>query len=89
MSKGIELNRENILYSAKQNKLEIIKNILEKRRFDSAVFIDDQVDHLVGNNYPEIKTYLALWGYINTDRKTEYNNIKTLQLSEFFALQFM
>lgn len=46
------------------NKGEIITNFLnDNSQYDSAIFVDDAVEHLDSVNDPRVKCYFADWGY--------------------------
>jgi hypothetical protein len=60
---GIEWNSERILYTAEHSKRAIMESFMKKG--DRAVFIDDQLDHLlIARPNPGIDGYLASWGYV-------------------------
>jgi phosphoglycolate phosphatase-like HAD superfamily hydrolase len=52
-----------ILHAAAVSKLETVAAVLDERQAERAALVDDQLDHLVGNDDPRIKVYLAAWGY--------------------------
>lgn len=56
-----------ILHAAAASKLEIVSMALNERqggRADGrAALVDDQLDHLIGNDDERIEVYLADWGY--------------------------
>ncbi len=52
-----------ILHAAAVSKLETVAAVLDERRAERAALVDDQLDHLVGNDDPRIEVYLAAWGY--------------------------
>jgi hypothetical protein len=52
-----------ILHAATVSKLEMVAAVLEERQAGRAALVDDQLDHLVGNDDPRIEVYLAAWGY--------------------------
>ena len=64
-SKGFEWALDRIICSGKERKVEIIEQILGEN--DTAVFIDDQIDHFTGSIDPRISCYLAAWGYVRPD----------------------
>ncbi len=61
-SKGIDWNLDKIICSGKERKVRIIERILSKN--ETAVFIDDQIDHFSAPVDPRISCYLAAWGYV-------------------------
>jgi phosphoglycolate phosphatase-like HAD superfamily hydrolase len=52
-----------ILHAAAVSKLATVAAVLDERQAERAALVDDQLDHLVGNDDPRIKVYLAAWGY--------------------------
>jgi hypothetical protein len=61
-SKGFDWSIDRIICSGKDPKLGIIEEAIDES--DTAVFIDDQVDHFTDPVDPRISCYLASWGYI-------------------------
>ena len=45
-------------------KLDMIAEHLDRVPGTRALFVEDQIDHLLGNADPRITTYLADWGYV-------------------------
>lgn len=45
-------------------KLDVIAALLDALPGASALFVEDQLDHLLGNDDARIATYLADWGYV-------------------------
>ncbi len=45
-------------------KLDVIATLLDPLPGGRALFVEDQLDHLLGNNDPRVATYLADWGYV-------------------------
>ncbi len=52
-----------ILHAASVSKLEMVAMTLDRRQAERAALVDDQLDHLVGNDDERIEVYLADWGY--------------------------
>jgi phosphoglycolate phosphatase-like HAD superfamily hydrolase len=62
---GIALDRDRIISSKEQErKLDHIGEALDSGKGEKAIFVDDQIDHLKGNNDTRIAVCLPLWGYI-------------------------
>jgi len=61
---NIYINPERIINSLNKKKCSIISQILNLKEMKTAIFIDDQIDHLIQNQDRRIRTYLASWGYI-------------------------
>ena len=83
-SKGIESSAERVLYCARKGKLDIVSELLDRLGAGGAVFVDDQIDHLLsgqgGDN--RIEARLASWGYIQPEWLEEKAAVKTLSLEE-------
>ncbi|MBN2441043.1 MAG: HAD family hydrolase [Spirochaetales bacterium] len=76
------LNNNNIRFREDQvhvawgiKKLDLIASILDKKSCSYAVFVDDQISHLVGNTDPRITPYLASWGYIQEEWRHQGVNV--------------
>ena len=52
-----------ILHAAAVSKLEMVAAALDQRQAERAALVDDQLDHLTGNDDARIEVYLADWGY--------------------------
>lgn len=84
---GITMNRENIIYSAAQQKLSLIGAMLDKKNAASrALLLDDQIEHLSGNRDPRIQTFLCLWGYIKEEWSMGNKDVKPLTTEGFTRL---
>jgi phosphoglycolate phosphatase-like HAD superfamily hydrolase len=64
---SIEWPLDRIVDSEKKRKLSIVENYLNQLSADKAFFVDDQIDHLKGNNDPRIEPLLADWGYVKPE----------------------
>jgi len=73
-----------IIDSGKRGKGDVIQEILSRHGCRSACFIDDQVDHLLACGAPEIRTFLAEWGYVPPSGVTDA--VTTMTLDEFVGL---
>jgi FMN phosphatase YigB (HAD superfamily) len=65
---GVRVPQDRILFSGHDRKLPIAERIRGEGGFARAVFVDDQVDHLVDNPFPLVSVYLASWGYVASER---------------------
>lgn len=63
----VDWKKSQVYCSGKAPKLGFIDRILDERKADSAVFIDDQIDHFRGASEHPIRCLLADWGYIRAD----------------------
>jgi phosphoglycolate phosphatase-like HAD superfamily hydrolase len=62
---GIKLSTDRILESGEgERKVDRISRVLDEGGAGRAVFVDDQVEHLVANEDARIETCLPIWGYI-------------------------
>tara|TARA_B100000579_G_scaffold433684_1_gene452950 strand:+ start:34 stop:720 length:687 start_codon:yes stop_codon:yes gene_type:complete len=75
LSKLYNINIKNIFgkeeYNLTQSKGKIITNFLNSSDYDSAIFVDDAVDHLRSVNDDRIKVYYADWAYDNNSNEFE------------------
>ncbi len=60
----IELPRERVLESSAEPKLSATDRLRAEGGFRGAILVEDQVDHLRGNQYPCVRGLLAAWGYV-------------------------
>jgi FMN phosphatase YigB (HAD superfamily) len=65
-SQGLAWDRDRIICSGKQKKLDIIANMIGSGQ-SRAVFVDDQIDHFEGRAGQRIDCYLAAWGYVSPE----------------------
>lgn len=88
--KGISIPRERILYSAQERKLDIVAQVGAQSGSSEVVFIDDQIDHLVGGaasgETPRIEVFLATWGYVQEEWLMEPLRVPVITPQEFLAL---
>lgn len=61
-SHGLSWNEKRIICSGTDRKIDVIEKHLDEE--ETAVFIDDQIDHFSGGVDPRISCYLAAWGYV-------------------------
>ena len=64
---GIEYDASRVHYAAIAPKLEIVGRLINSLRAGGAIFVDDQIDHLVGSRHPAIEPRLASWGYVKDE----------------------
>ena len=67
---GIAIPLERVLYTGSRAKVDIITGLLGPD--DTALLVDDQIDHLLACRDPRIDVRLALWGYIKPEWLTEH-----------------
>lgn len=77
---------EKIRYSGNKKKLIEIRDVLEKRAFDRAVFVDDQIDHLAANDDPRIDCCLPDWGYVRPEWLVNRTRLRVISLNDLFRL---
>ncbi|MBN1525327.1 MAG: HAD family hydrolase [Spirochaetales bacterium] len=58
---------DNIIYSGSGCKQQIITSLLDEAEYSHAVFIDDQISHLLDVTDSRIDVRLAEWGYIQQE----------------------
>lgn len=58
-------------------KLDMIAAHLDRAPGAHAVFVEDQLDHLLGNADPRIATCLADWGYVLPEWFTDHDLLRT------------
>jgi hypothetical protein len=63
----ISVRPGHVIDSGREKKLSIISAILDKRNMKRAIFVEDQIDHLVHNPDERIVPLLAVWGYIQKE----------------------
>ena len=63
---GIMWPRDRIHDAEKRRKLPFISELMSANGAKRAVFVDDQLDHLSEEGYPEIERLLAAWGYVQS-----------------------
>jgi hypothetical protein len=68
---GSNWDQRKIYCSGKQRKIPFIRRIMDQWGIDRAVFIDDQIDHLVHEVDDAIDVYLAAWGYVQPEWLTQ------------------
>ncbi|MGD0726923.1 MAG: hypothetical protein ABSB63_15335 [Spirochaetia bacterium] len=63
----IELPRELILFSDAEPKLAATERLRAEGGFPGAILVEDQIDHLRGNENPRVRALLATWGYVQEE----------------------
>ncbi len=63
----IRIPRDRILQSPLDRKLPIVEELRSTEGCERAIFIDDQIDYLLGSRFPRIEAYLASWGYVKEE----------------------
>lgn len=82
---GIEFLPENIIQSKNKRKLDMIAHILKQKGINKAILLEDQIDHLLPNPYPYIKTLLVTWGYIKKEW-LQQKKVGMIDKTEFIEL---
>lgn len=70
---GITWPFDRILEAHGRSKEEIILDYLGRVNKKQAVFVDDQIDHLRSDGGGRITNYLAEWGYVSEDAKSDFS----------------
>lgn len=70
---GISWPFDRILEARGRSKEEIILDSIQRVNKERAVFVDDQIDHLRSDGAGRITNYLAEWGYVSEDAKTDFS----------------
>lgn len=65
---------------ADARKLDMIAGHLDRASGTSAVFVEDQIDHLLGNDDPRIRTCLADWGYVLPEWFSDHRLLRAEQI---------
>ncbi len=82
---GVAWEEERVICSGKRRKLDVIHEKLGPSTEDSALLIDDQIDHLIGEKDARIFVYLAEWGYV-TAGALESSEVPVIRLEELRSL---
>ncbi len=85
-ARGIVVPRERILHSADEPKLAVVERLRAQGGFEEAVFVEDQIDAIIGNANPRIKAYLATWGYVQKEWLREPAPVALLTPEAFLDL---
>jgi phosphoglycolate phosphatase-like HAD superfamily hydrolase len=75
---GMQVPGDRILHSGDDRKLPIVERVRSEGDFERAVFVDDQVDHLLDNPFPRVSVYLASWGYVASEKAARNAGIPVL-----------
>jgi len=86
----VRMEHDRILFAGeKEKKLEIVRRFLDKGIGEKAIFVDDQVDHLIANSDSRITVCLPLWGYIDKNNLPSDDLIQIIdedRMMEIFRL---
>jgi len=83
---GVDWPPERTLYPAPRTKREVMEAILGSEDEASAIFVDDQLDHLsLAVENPAIRGYLASWGYVKREW-LEQDDIEVITKERLFEL---
>jgi phosphoglycolate phosphatase-like HAD superfamily hydrolase len=92
---GIAFEKERILYSGSERKMDIVRRVSAQGGFKEITFVDDQIDHLVADdaladgatrNGAPPRVFLATWGYIKEEWLREPLRVPTITPGEFVTL---
>ena len=86
-SKHIDMIPDRVLYSDKTEKSTIIAKVLNRERISKAIFVDDQIDHLLSIKDHRIEPFLASWGYIRNEWLQGNQSVQVLE-SDDLASRF-
>ena len=65
---GVSWPSQRTLYTGNRTKREIIESYLQADPESTALFVDDQLDHLLlAVQNPLIRGFLASWGYVKQE----------------------
>ena len=84
---NLKFSPTRIIYAGQEEKLSIISRMLELKKKQYAILIDDQISHFVPNPDSRIKTFLADWGYIKQAwlKQKNIEIISANQMAELMA----
>ncbi len=83
---GLPLPPRQVLYSAEHPKLPLVERLRAEGGFARAAFVDDQVQHLLGNPYPLVSVHLASWGYVASEEPARRAGIPVLAADDLPVL---
>ncbi len=64
---NIEMPPELILFSDGEPKLAATERLRAEGGYQGAILVEDQIDHLRGNENPRVRALLAAWGYVQEE----------------------
>lgn len=64
---GIAWDSSRVYCSGKEEKISFIDRVMDERKAERAIFIDDQIDHFKGASRHDLRCLLADWGYVRDD----------------------
>ena len=71
-------------YTVHNSKLNIIRDLIKKRKIEESVFIDDLEDHLVlCKTTQNLTTLQAKWGYVVPQKKEDNSRLLLKELERF------
>jgi len=83
---GITVPTAHLLYSQGEPKLSTVERLRETLGCGEAIFVEDQIDAILGNTNPRIRVYLASWGYVQESWLRESAGIPILSPQDFVKL---
>jgi phosphoglycolate phosphatase-like HAD superfamily hydrolase len=82
----IDFPLERIHYAGNKVKSEMIMQLLAEYEQERAVFVDDQINHLIQVQLKNVDLYLATWGYIKKEWLYQSTLVKNLNPAEMVSL---
>jgi len=82
----VEIPRQRIRFSGPEQKVPLVESMRSEVGAAKAIFVDDQIDHLLGDRPPAIELYLASWGYVKQEWLREPTAVPVLSPSGFLSL---
>ena len=84
-AKGVDIDPSRVLSCQAKEKNATILRTLEERGIGRALFVDDQIDHLIsgGGRDPRIVACLASWGYVQASWLEQPGGIEVLRPERF------
>jgi hypothetical protein len=83
---GFDIPAQRIRFSGEIAKLSFLEDMRIASGVEKTVFIDDQIDHLLGRRPPAAEIYLASWGYVKGEWLREPTAVPVLSPDGFLAL---
>ncbi len=82
----IHFPHARIHLSPTSTKLPTVEALRVAGGFERAVFVDDQIDYLLGNDNPQVDAYLASWGYVKPEWLTPGSGVSVMGPEELVSL---
>ncbi len=85
-AEGIQIPSDKILWSDREPKLATVRRLRQEGGFSEAILVDDQIAYLVGNQDPQVRVYLASWGYVQKEWLCEPLRVAVLAAQDLKGL---